>query len=436
MRSLWIDTAAMGHFPSLEGDKKTDVLIIGGGMAGLLCARLLADAGVDVIVLEGGLIGRGTTGNTTAKLTAQHGLMYDRLTKMRGRESAEQYHAAMSEALERFRKMAQGIACDFEDKRSFVYGLKNREALEREVRAARAAGAKASFVPEVPLPLKVKGAVCFENQAQFHPLKFLSGMSIGLNIYEHSFVHTLRGDLALTRRGSIRAQAIIVATHFPILNRIGQYPLKMYQHRSYVVALEGAADVGGMYVDEAENGLSFRNYGDLLLIGGGDHRTGRAGGGWAELDAFAEANYPFGTERYRWAAQDTMSLDAVAYIGRYARGALNLFVATGFNKWGMTGSMAAAIGLYGLVSGKAPDWLNVFNPERGMMGKQLFLNAAHSALGLINPIPRRCTHLGCALSWNGAEHSWDCPCHGSRFDQCGHVLENPAMRPRGQDNEN
>lgn len=219
---------------------------------------------------------------------------------------------------------------------------------------------------------------------------------------------------------------MIVTTHFPFINKHGSYYLKLFQHRSYVIALEHAQNVEGMYVDECKTGFSFRNYDDLLLLGGGGHRTGKNGGNWNELRRFADENYPNAVEKYHWAAQDCMSLDNIPYIGNYSKHTPNLYTVSGFNKWGMTGAMVAAMLLSNQVCGMKNDFEEVFCPSRSILKQQLFVNAFESAKNLLTPSKKRCPHLGCALKWNPAEHSWDCTCHGSRFDESGRVLDNPA----------
>lgn len=210
------------------------------------------------------------------------------------------------------------------------------------------------------------------------------------------------------------------------MNKHGGYFLKLYQHRSYVTALDGAQNVDGMYVDEDKKGLSFRNYGDLLLLGGGAHRTGKQGGNWNELEAFARKNYPSARIVNKWATQDCMSLDGVPYIGQYSQKTPDVFVATGFNKWGMTSSMVSAMLLSDLVRGKESKYTPVFSPSRSMLSPQLAVNIFESLIGLLTPTVPRCPHLGCALKYNSAEHSWDCPCHGSRFTESGELINNPA----------
>ena len=230
----------------------------------------------------------------------------------------------------------------------------------------------------------------------------------------------------MTDRCRIKAKKVISATHFPFINKHGSYFLKLYQHRSYVIALEHAQNVNGMYVDENHTGMSFRNYKDMLFVGGGGHRTGKSGGNWEELRNFAAHNIPNAMERFYWAAQDCMSLDEIPYIGRYSKNTPNLYVAAGFNKWGMTGSMVGAMLLCDMVLEKKNDFADVFNPSRSMLKPQLLSNAFETTKSLLTPTIPRCPHLGCALKWNPAEHSWDCSCHGSRFAEDGRVLDNPA----------
>ena len=292
MDSLWQDTSTWPRFPALEQDSKTEVLIIGGGLAGLLCAYTLQQAGVDYILVEADRICRGTTGHTTAKITSQHALIYDKLIKTYGVEAARLYLRANQEALEKYRTLCQSIDCDFQEQDSFVYTINNPQKLEREAEALQKLGFPAELVKNVPLPVQAAGALRFEKQAQFHPLKFVSAIAPGLKIYEDTKVLELMPGLAVTNRGNIRAEKIIIATHFPLLNKHGAFFLKLYQSRSYVLALKGAQAIDGMYIDEAEKGLSFRGWGELLLLGGGGHRTGKKGGGWRELSAFAARAYP------------------------------------------------------------------------------------------------------------------------------------------------
>ena len=432
MASLWEQTWEHPGFPALDGDLSTDVLIIGGGMAGVLCAYLLHRAGVDYALVGAGTLCGGITRNTTAKITSQHGLIYDKLIRKFGVERAGQYLSAQEAALQSYRELCQTVDCGFEEKDAYVYSLDDRRKLERELNALEKLGFPGEFADRLPLPFPVAGAVRFPRQAQFHPLKFVAAITKGLHIYEHTAVRELAGTTAVADHGKIRAHKIIVATHFPFLNKHGSYFLKLYQHRSYVIALENAPDVAGMYVDEARTGMSFRNYGSLLLLGGGGHRTGKEGGGWRELREFAGRHYPHAVEKFHWATQDCMSLDGVPYIGPYSASTSGLYVATGFNKWGMTSSMVAAMVLCDLVQGKESPFGAVFSPSRSILRPQLAANGLEAVVNLLTPATRRCPHLGCALKWNAQEHTWDCPCHGSRFTEDGRLLDNPAtgdLRP-------
>ncbi len=426
MQAIWKKDVAAPAFKRLRGDIKTDVLIIGGGMAGILCAHKLQRAGIACVVAEAGRIGGGVTQNTTAKITAQHGAIYAKMLQRRGVELARLYYEAQANAIEDYRRLSRTVDYDFTDSSAYVYSLDNRRVLEAEAAALQQLGAAVSLEERVELPFAIAGAVRLEGQAQCHPLKLLYALAPSLTVFENTRVLELAAGGACTADGTIYAEKIIVATHFPFLNKHGAYFLKLYQHRSYVIALENAPPVQGMYVDEAAQGLSLRAYGNRLLVGGGGHRTGKPGGGWQELRAFAALYYPQAREVCHWATQDCKTLDDIPYIGRYAKHTPRLYVATGFNKWGMTSSMVAATLLTALVQGQATPLQAVFSPSRSMLYPQLAVNAATAVAGLLTPRAPRCPHLGCALHYNPQEHSWDCSCHGSRFAEDGRLLDNPA----------
>lgn len=426
MNSVWKEKSDLPCFDVLNQDIRTDILIIGGGLAGILCAYMLEQAGVKYMLVEADRICNGITKNTTAKITSQHGFVYDKLIREFGVEAARLYLEANEEALNEYRKLCKIVNCDFEEKNNYVYSLDDKKKVERELAALHKIGFSAQSVDSLPLPFSIAGAVKFSKQAQFNPLKFVSGIIKGLSIYEHTAVRELIGTTAVTDHGKITANKIIVTTHFPFLNKHGSFFLKMYQHRSYVLALENAPNVEGMYVDESQKGMSFRNYEDLLLIGGGDHRTGKKGGNFKELEDFANRHYPDAKIRYRWATQDCMTLDGVPYIGKYSASTTDLYVATGFNKWGMTSSMVSAMLLTDIVQGKENPYAEVFSPSRTIFRPQLASNAFQAVVNLLTPTTPRCPHMGCALKWNNVEHSWDCPCHGSRFTEEGELIDNPS----------
>lgn len=426
MGSLWSRTAQPPTFPALDRDLTTDVLIIGGGLAGVLCCHCLTRAGVDCALVEARTLCSGVTKDTTAKLTSQHGLIYQRLVKEFDRETARLYYEANQAALEEYRALCRGIDCDFEEKDSFLYAMEDRRALDREMEALEELSIPAKLVEKLPLPFPTVGAVCFPRQAQFHPLKFISAVSKGLPIYERTAAREFLPGGVSTGEHIIHAARVIVCTHFPFLNKHGSYFLKLYQERSYVLALEDGPQVEGMYLDGVGDGPSLRNYGGYLLLGGGGHRTGRPGEGWNGLSSLANRYYPSKKEACRWAAQDCITLDGVPYIGRYSPRTPGLFVATGFNKWGMTSSMVSALVLTDLLTGRENPWAHVFDPSRTILRPQLAVNAMEAAADLMTFGERRCPHMGCALKWNPQERSWDCPCHGSRFSEEGKLLDNPA----------
>ena len=426
INSLWADTAKLPSFPRLEQDLKTDILIIGGGMAGLLCACALNRACADYALIEADSICSGVTRNTTAKITSQHGLIYDKLIREYDEETARLYYEANQAAISHFRKLAADYPCRIETKSAFVYTTGDSETLEKEQRALERIGAKARYWDSLPLPFDVTGAIEFEDQAQFPPLLLAAGIAPGLKIYEHTPARGFEGNTVYTDKVRIEAKKILIATHFPIINKHGGYFLKMFQDRSCVLALENAPDPAGMFIDAEGCGPSIRSSGELLLFGGGAHRTGKKGGGYAELEALAQSCYPRAGIKMRWAAQDCMSLDGIPYIGRYGKNTPGLYVATGFNKWGMSSSMVSAMILGDLLLERENPYAKVFSPQRSSMHPQLFLNALHAAANLLTPTRPRCPHMGCALKWNEEEKSWDCPCHGSRFTAEGELLDGPA----------
>ena len=471
MESIWSQTCQLRQREALPGDMKTDIAVIGAGMAGILIASALQGAGRRVVVLEAKRTAGGQTRNTTAKLTCQHGLLYEKLIRTLGEEKARQYAQANAAALMEYRRIIadRNIDCELEQRDACVYGS-NAAQLRKEAEAAAALGLPAFFVEETKLPFPTAGAVCFANQAQFHPLKFLQTISEPLTIYENTSVQSVEENQLITTRGRVQAEQIVFACHYPFVNFPGMYYARMHQERSYVIALENAARMDGMWIGAEQGAYSFRNYGPLLLLGGGGHRCGEnsAGGRYDLLRQQAALWFPGSREVAHWSAQDCVTADSVPYIGPYAASRPNWYVATGFQKWGMTSSMVAAMLLRDRICGKENPWAEVFDPGRfdektltGLaqesvqavkgLAKQLFqipaeaakeLTPGHGGVvfwkgkklgvykdesGALWPVDIRCPHLGCQLEWNPDERSWDCPCHGSRFDYRGKLISGPAQ---------
>ncbi len=473
MQSIWRESVCLPPRPALTGNVKTDVAVIGGGMAGCLTAYFLQREGVDTVVLEARRVGSGQTGNTTAKITCQHGLIYDRLIAQLGQERAKMYAQANREAIGQYRALAEelGVDCGMESRPAYLYTTLTPAALHREWSAAVQLGLRARLTHATALPFPVAEALRFEDQAQFAPLRFLGAVAKDLTVYENTPVLRAEGHTLLTGRGAVRAEKVIFACHFPFVNVPGLYFARMHQQRSYVLALENAQGLDGMYYGIDQGALSFRQAGELVLLGGGEHRTGQnaAGGRYARLRRAARTWWPDCRERAAWSAQDCIPQDGVPFIGIFSASRPYWYVATGFQKWGMTTAMAAAHILTDAVLGRENPCGPVFDPRRfhlraswgnmaadalttiRSLGRTVFGPARDQAadipeghggvvadggkkLGLCRDengehrVSVRCPHLGCELAWNPDEKSWDCPCHGSRFDRTGALLSGPAQR--------
>jgi len=464
--------------PMLKEKLTTEVAVIGAGMAGILTAYLLKEQGIPVVIIEANEIGNGITKNTTAKISSQHGLIYDKLLNYKGYERAQQYANANQLALKKYDKliMELKIDCDYEVLPNYVYTLDNDKRIVKEVDAARKLGLPAHYTKETTLPFPVQSAIRFDSQAQFHPLKFIDALAKDLIIYEHTKVKEIRNNgLLITEYGSVKANYVVVATHYPIINVPGFYFLKMHQERYYVVALEGYGHdrgaLDGMYLDADPQGFSFRRHKDYILLGGGNHRTGK----YKPLNAYGKiadaANrwYPDAKIKYIWSNQDCMTPDLVPYIGHYSTYLPNFYVATGFNKWGMTSAMVSAMIIRDMVTETNNSFREVFTPRRFMLSgtNKMLQDVSTITISLLSElfkvsrdqldkIPKgragiikedgqkigvyrdkedkyyyvstKCPHLGCSLEWNQNELTWDCPCHGSRFDYKGNLINNPATR--------
>ena len=479
MKSVWSESCKFRKREALNKDIKTDVLVIGAGIAGILTAYMLKQKGRDVVLIDAAEIASGNTKNTTAKITSQHDLIYSKLITEFGEEKARQYAKANELAIKKYKEIIEDkrIECDFEEKPAYVYSLNEVDVLKEEAKVAKNLGIDAEFVQEVNLPFKIKGAVKFNNQAQFNPLKFLKGISNELVIYENTRALEIKENLVVTSGGNITAKNIVVATHYPIMDAPGYYFMKMHQERSYVLALENKSEVDGMYIDLNKEGYSFRTYNNLLLLGGISHRTGEneEGGSYDELRKVAKRLYPKAKEKYYWSAQDCMTIDGIPYIGRYSSETPNIYVATGFNKWGMTSSMVSAMIISDMILEKENDFSEIFSPKRfdlslsinniandlietakNFIAQKVYIPSSeiehikngHGGIIEYNGekvgvyknkegkeffVSTKCPHLGCQLSWNADELTWDCPCHGSRFDYKGRLIGSPATKDLVED---
>lgn len=438
MESIWSRDVTFPERKPLDRDRETEAAVIGGGLAGILIAYELQRRGISAIVLDADRVGSGQTKNTTAKITSQHGLIYDRLIRNFGKERAGQYARANQQAIEAYRQLIEErkIDCELETVPAYLYSQRSEIPLKREVAAARQLGIEARFTKKTDLPFAVAGAVRFEKQAQFHPLKFLKAIADEVTVYEHTSVQKAAGHMLETDRGRVRAKHIIFACHYPFVNFPGLYFARMHQERSYVVALRQAGKTDGMYLGVDPDGISLRAAGEYLLLGGEGRRTGAKyrKNPYVSLLQKGKEWYPDSTPAARWSAQDCMPMDGVPYIGRFAASRPDWYVATGFQKWGMTSAMVSAKLISDLICGIGNEGAEIFSPQRFFLkasAMNLASDLGHSVKGLtkgaLEAEAPRCPHLGCRLEWNPVEHTWDCPCHGSRFDREGHLINGPAQ---------
>ena len=491
MKSLWIETTKDEIILNpLEKDKETEICIIGGGLFGLTTAYYLTQQGKKVIVLEKGEIGEKVSGNTTGKITSQHGLFYDHLINDYGKEYAKKYLEANEEAIENIKEIIkkEQIECEFYKQNAYVYTTQEDEVIEiqKEVEAVKELGKEAEFVTQTELPFKIKGAIKFKEQAQFHARKYMIGLCKAILKQNEIYAYTTVTDVVkegdeyniYTDRGNVKAKYVVIATHYPIINMPGFYFTKMYQSTSYLIAIETDKKLPqGMYISAKEPIYSFRtatyNGKQILLIGGSEHKTGKAiedNSNYEELEKKAKELYPDCKILFKWNTRDCISLDKIPYIGEYSNIMKNMYVGTGFKKWGMTLSNIAGKIVSDKIMGKENKYETIFNSTRikpiknrwevkNMVeetvksivlnkfkiepedlkqiendnGAIIEINGENIGIykdtqGKIYAVKPNCTHLGCLLTWNNLDKTWDCPCHGSRFDYMGRNIYEPAIK--------
>jgi glycine/D-amino acid oxidase-like deaminating enzyme/nitrite reductase/ring-hydroxylating ferredoxin subunit len=475
--SLWFQDATRPARAPLDRDLTVDVAVLGAGIVGLTTALLLERQGARVAVLEGRRVGAGASGYNTAKLSSLHGLTYRRLAGSLGSDAARTYGAANEAGIARVFALAEelGIDCDLRRKPNHTYteSSSDLDQVRGEVEVARELGLPASYVEELDLPFPVEGAVRFDDQAEFHPVRYLHGIAAALEgpLHEGTMATRVQGGRVRTAVGAtVTAEHVVVATHLPFLDR-GLYFARCHPERSYVVAGRTSEPPAGMYLSTEQPAHSIRAHGDWLLVGGESHKTGQADAAerYARLEAWARERFGIEPE-LRWATQDHMPVDGVPYVGRHDPVSSRVWVATGFRKWGLAMGTAAAELLAAQIAGREHEWAPLFDPQRlrpkagvasfvkenakvalrfigdrlvkrgsvdqiapgegRIVGAGLGQRAAYrDDDGTLHELSARCTHLGCIVNWNSPERTWDCPCHGSRFAATGQVIEGPAVRP-------
>lgn len=494
-KSYWHETVENKQFPNKYiKDKKFDLLIIGAGITGLTTAYMLRNSGYKIGIIEGSKIGYGTTGFTSAKITVQHDIRYDYLINNFGLNSAKQYLKANTEGLNIIKEIinSYNINCDYKEQTSYVYTTKDEEVniLKKEYEAYKKLSIDGFFVDNnnLNLPIKIKAALGIRNQGQFNPLKYLYRLTHILTeslceIYENVRAIDIQpssmGNIINTDCGKIYADKVVVTTHYPFDNDFGIFFLRLYQEKSYVMAVQTPREpFEGMFINVNDPTYSMRyHFSDkenLLLLGGGNHKVGIKDNeeySYNELEQFLKDNLKNYKIISKWSTQDCMTYDKIPYVGNISENVDNVYVATGFNKWGMSQSAASALILRNKILNIDDDFSEIFSPSRVtpiLSSKEFLSTGKNIASGFIkrimpselddifdvekgegkivnykgrkvgvyknnsgdyfciNPV---CTHLKCALSFNNAEKTWDCQCHGSRFDTKGKILEGPAVYP-------
>ena len=491
MKSLWLEENQIKEFPKLEKDEKADICIIGAGIFGISTAYYLSQNGYNVILIERNKIASKVTGHTTAKITSQHGLIYHYLLNQYGIDFAKKYFNANQGAITEIERIIQenNIECDFEQQNSYVYTTDKTELEKKkeEIEALDRINPDAKLVNKSQLPFSIIKGIEFKNQAQFNPIKYIQGLVRKLEenkvrIFENTTCFDIKQDneeyICYTENNTIKSKYVVIATHYPFINIPGMYFAKMYQSSSYVIGVDTKTELfSGMYINIQSPIYSFRTAVDngkkILLLGGLDHKTGENityQDSYGKLEQKAKQWYPNLEVKYRWSTRDCITLDKIPYIGEFSNVLPNIFVGTGFNKWGMTSSNVAARIITDKIMKKENEYDEVFKSTRvnpivnkdevknmvvqttkslvvdklkkeensiddiknetgGIIEKNGEKIGIYKDIeGKIHAVKPICTHLGCLLNWNAADKTWDCPCHASRFDYTGKNIYNPALK--------
>ncbi len=488
-RTYWNDTAQVPSFPRLSADLTVDVAIVGGGIVGVTAARLLKDRGLSVAVIEARRIGRQVTGKSTAKMSSQHGILYKTLERKFGEDKARLYAEAQETGIRRISELAAkwGIEADIEPMPAYVWTEEESYVWqhEEEGEVAKRLGLPASLARgDIGLPFPVLAAMRWENQAQFHPVKYVAGLAAtipgdGSHVFENSRAVDYEPTKVATEGGTVKARHVVMATHLP-LGQIGMYYAMAYPHAEPVIAAPIGRAPPGMYKNAEKPGRSIRT-----------HRSG--GRAWAiaagttfkpghpdeeqesiqDVERWLKDHFEAGEVEYRWINEDYESMDSAPFVGWSSSGGDAYLVAAGFAAWGISNGTAAAMIIADLATGRDNPWLPVFDARRVKPvagGKEFLkenlsvathlaggylcrkpksydaLDPGHAAImkvdgdnvaafkderGKVHAVSAVCTHMGCLVGWNATDRTWDCPCHGSRFALSGEVIHGPATKPLG-----
>ncbi|WP_438312918.1 FAD-dependent oxidoreductase [Sporosarcina sp. FA9] len=490
--SYWRADMEFPDFPSLNENLDVDVVIVGAGITGITSAYLLANEGLKVVVLEADKVLNGTSGHTTAKITAQHDLIYDEFIRNIGRSNARMYYEANTEALNFIAETVEKhtIDCDFTTQDATIYSVTEefKRKIVKEAEAYEKLHIEGGLLDKIPFDIEIENALVMKNQAQFHPTKYLVHLiqlfiDKGGKVFENTTAVNVETDDRPTVLTSgdhrITANYVLACTHFPFYEGTRLYSARMYADRSYALAVKAKKKFPpGIYISADEPTRSFRsvmmNGEEVVLIVGENHKTGQGVETMEHYNALEEfGEKVFGLEEilYRWSAQDLVTLDKLPYIGEITPGQPKVLIATGFRKWGMSNGTAAALLFRDMVLGKENKFQKLYKPSRFYAHPSLknFLVQNANVVGQLikgklessrtNPeeleigqgavvtmdghrkgaykdddgelhiVDTTCTHIGCEVEWNNGDRTWDCPCHGSRFSYTGEVIEGPAEKP-------
>ncbi len=481
MNAFWIDSIKeIKSNGELKEDTSADVCVIGAGISGITTAYYLIKKGYNTIILDRNKIGYGVTGYTTAKITSQHNLIYHYLSKQYGIKFAKKYYEANEEAIKNIEETIKenSIDCDFEIKDNYIYTVneENIEKINEEAESLKYINMNAEKVEKSELPFKIRKGIVFKNQAQFNPLKYLEGL-VGYILNRGGRIYTNSLCTDIKRKDNeyhVKANGVILATQYPFLKVPGFYFAKMYQASSYIIGIETKNELPkDMYLSIDEPNFSFRTAKNLLLIGGAGHKTGNKvdyNQTYGILEKKAKELYPDCNIKYFWSTRDAITLDKIPYVGEYSNLMPNMYIMTGFNKWGMTSSNVTANIVVDKITGGSSIYEEIFKSTRYKPivnkdeSKNMLIDSTKSLLldrikaenievedvksdsgaivdidgtkvgiykdktGKNHYIKPVCTHLGCILEWNDADKTWDCPCHGSRYDKFGKNIYDPAIK--------
>ena len=418
--SIWVEQQVV-NYKKLNKNISVDVLVVGGGICGVLCAYYLKKRNVNVVLVEKNQIGHGITKNTTAVLSSQQQILYKNRVEKVGFNSAKKYYEAHQEAIKEFKKLSENFEFDFEENMSFIYSKRGDDSLKKEYELLKRMGIETLYTS------KNYESLGFYNQAQINPFKLIKELCQEIKYYENTEIIDINDNIAYTPNYCIKANKIVICTHFPFFKFKGGFSFKMYQMKSYVVAIKTSKIMRDSYVELKEGGFYFRRYKDMMLIGSNDQKTGCMTETYANIMRLIVKVFPDYKIIKKWSNQDCITLDDMPYIGKY-RGKNEYYVATGFNMWGMTSSMISAQIISDLIVNGKSKYAELFDPYRKTYKKQLFSNVKNALKNLLKFNGKRCTHLGCSLTFNKEENVYECPCHGSKFTADGLVIYNPAKK--------